>query len=120
MERVRKTNQTKYWKARAEERRYLASRQSAEPWTPEQEAELSAFCAAEGIRRSQNGDSFYFSAQGKQYRISNHSEEISNAWGKNLNGKRIRGSYHPRKSRTVSILAPKSRVKEIYSRIQGN
>ena len=117
--RTRKTNQTKYWKARAAERRYLASR-PVEPWTSEQEAELSAFCAAEGIRRSRNGDSFYFSAQGKQYRISNHSEEISNAWGKNLNGKRIRGSYHSPKSRTVSILAPKSKVKEIYSRVQGN
>ena len=115
--RVNRRKVSRYGKARMNERRYVYAEMGASSLPPDEEAELTEFCERNGIRRSKYGDSFYFTLQGKRYRISNHSTEISNSWSRNLNGKQIRRPYHSRRDNTVSIIAPRSRVKAIYEEL---
>jgi hypothetical protein len=66
---------------------------------------VDAFCGDHAIEQSRSGDSYYFTLNGIQYRVSNHSVESS------------RPEYHPngREADTVYIHASKTRVVEIYT-----
>lgn len=95
-------------------------------WRPSQTArrefaqqmeEISRFCMENGIDQSRNGDSYYFSINGKQYRVSNHSIEASNAHAYNWMGEQVRDKYHAdsRSADVTYIHASKTRIIEIYN-----
>ena len=67
--------------------------------------EIDTFCAEHEIDQSRSSDSYYFSINGQEYRVSNHSVEASGV------------RYHPdgRKNSTVYIHAGKTRIMEIYN-----
>lgn len=71
--------------------------------------EIDKFCSEHGIQASTSSDSYYFSVQGKYYRVSNHSVEASYI---NSNGK-----YHidGRKDDVIYIHAGKTRIMQIYN-----
>ncbi len=75
-----------------------------------------AFCASHGIRRSKNGDSYYFELNGRRYRVSNHSVEASNRGAYDSYGRQTRRLYHPdgREDDMVYIHASKTRIEQIY------
>lgn len=83
--------------------------------------DISSFCAENGIHQSRNGDSYYFLINGKNYRVSNHSVEASNAKAYNALGEKVREVYHAegREDNTVYIHASKTRIKEIYTDIKN-
>lgn len=77
--------------------------------------EISEFCCENGIIQSSNGDSYYFSIDDQEYRISNHSVEASNRAAYSDLGM-TRELYHPggRKDDVIYIHAGKTRIREIY------
>lgn len=79
--------------------------------------EIGAFCAEHGIDASRSADSYYFTVNGKSYRVSNHSVEASNARTHNELGEKLRDSYHPggRNDDVVYIHASKTRIIDIYN-----
>lgn len=79
--------------------------------------DIHEFCRAHGISQSLSGDSYYFSLNGKNYRVSNHTVEASNRRAYNEYGEKIREKYHDdeRDPDTVYIHASKLRIKEIYT-----
>lgn len=83
--------------------------------------EISEFCAANGIQQSRNGDSYYFYLNGKNYRVSNHSVERSNAKAYDQLGQQIRDEYHPggRHDDVIYIHASKTRIREIYNDLKA-
>ncbi len=99
-------------------------------WTPSKTAkrefaqkmdEISEFCAKNGIQQSRNGDSYYFTIKGKNYRVSNHSVEASNAHAYNWLGEQSRDLYHPggRKDDVIYIHASKTRIMDIYNDLKS-
>jgi hypothetical protein len=69
-------------------------------------AEIEDFVKANGITQSYNGDSYYFTLNGINYRVSNHSPESS--------------PYHDgREKKTVYIHASKTRIIEIYTDLKN-
>ena len=83
--------------------------------------EIEAFCIKNGISQSFNGDSYYFSINGKQYRVSNHSVEASNKAAYDFTGEKKRELYHAegRKDNTIYIHASKTRIIEIYNDLKA-
>lgn len=80
--------------------------------------EINSFCAEHGISQSASSDSYYFSINGQNYRVSNHSIECSNAKAfDQLTGEQRRALYHAggREADTTYIHASKTRIREIYS-----
>ena len=79
--------------------------------------EIDSFCQENGISQSLSSDSYYFTINGKNYRVSNHSIESSNARAFNDFGEQIRELYHDteRQENTVYIHASKTRIIEIYN-----
>lgn len=74
------------------------------------------------ISASRARDSFYFTINGTQYRVSNHSIESSNARAYDkFTGEQIRDKYHDdvRDSGTRYIHASKTRLIEIYTAIKN-
>lgn len=78
--------------------------------------EIDAFCEQNGISQSFSSDSYYFTLNGKNYRISNHTVEASNRHAFNEFGEQTRELYHPngREDDTIYITASKTRLIEIY------
>ena len=78
--------------------------------------EIQEFCNEKGINYSHSMDSFYFTIDGQEYRVSNHSVESSNRGAYDEFGQQIREIYHQdgRKKDVKYIHASKTRVKEIY------
>lgn len=78
--------------------------------------EVRTFCDDNGITYSHSMDSFYFSIDGKEYRVSNHSVESSNAGAFDEMGNKVRELYHEngRENDVTYIHAGKTRIKEIY------
>jgi hypothetical protein len=69
-------------------------------------AEIEDFVKANGITQSYNGDSYYFTLNGTNYRVSNHSPESS--------------PYHDgRDKNTVYIYASKTRIIDIYNDLKN-
>lgn len=81
---------------------------------------IATFCAENGIHQSMSGDSYYFTMNGKNYRVSNHSVESSNAHAYNCIGEQVREKYHEdvRSEDTVYIHAGKTRIIEIYNNLK--
>lgn len=79
--------------------------------------EIEDFCTENGIRSSLSNDSYYFTVDDINYRISNHSIEASNRGAfDELTGEQKRELYHQngREDNTVYIHASKTRIIEIY------
>lgn len=78
--------------------------------------EIDDFCLEKGISQSSRGDSYYFTINGKKYRVSNHSVEASNR-GAYRDGVKVRELYHEegREEDTTYIHASKTRIMEIYN-----
>lgn len=84
--------------------------------------EIDAFCVANGIDRSLSSDSYYFTVNGKKYRVSNHSVEASNSAAfDRLTGEQRRDLYHVggREEDVVYIHASKTRIIEIYNALKA-
>lgn len=81
--------------------------------------EITDFCSKNGIHQSR--DSYYFTIDGQQYRVSNHSVESSNAKAFNDFGEQVRDVYHPegREEEVIYIHASKTRLREIYSDLKA-
>lgn len=82
--------------------------------------EIENFCAKNGIYSSSSKDSYYFTVDGINYRISNHSVEASNQGAfDETTGEQKRELYHQigREADTVYIHASKTRIIEIYNDI---
>lgn len=97
-------------------------------WTPSKTAkrefaqkmnDIDDFCREHGIHQSARSDSYYFTINGKSYRVSNHSVEASNARAFTDLGEQIREKYHPdgREEDVIYIHASKTRIKEIYNNL---
>lgn len=79
--------------------------------------EIDEFCTKHGIHQSRSGDSYYFMINGKNYRVSNHSVEASDAAAyDDLTGEQQRELYHGgRDAETIYIHAGKTRILQIYN-----
>lgn len=100
-------------------------------WRPSQTAKrefaekmqmIEDFCIKNNIIQSRSGDSYYFSINGKKYRVSNHSIDASNRAAYDWAGNKIRELYHTSETEenTIYIHASKTRIIEIYNLlIQG-
>lgn len=100
-------------------------------WSPSKKAkrefaekmqEIDAFCAKKGIYASRTNDSYYFTLNEVNYRVSNHSVESSNkAAYDEVAGVKRRALYHEegREDDTVYIHAGKARIIEIYNDLEA-
>lgn len=79
--------------------------------------EIETFCAENGIHQSKNSDSYYFTINGQEYRVSNHSVEASNNGAYDELGNKTRELYHAngRENNVRYIHASKTRIMEIYN-----
>ena len=101
-------------------RQWRPSKSAAREFAKEM-AEINEFCAANNIEQSRSGDSYYFSINGKSYRVSNHSVEASNRGAFNEFGEQVRQKYHGdgRDENTIYIHAGKTRIIEIYENLKA-
>ena len=76
-------------------------------------ADIDSFCRENAISQSKTGDSYYFTLNGINYRISNHSVEASY--------RNSGGAWHTegRQEDTVYIHAGKTRIREIYTALKN-
>ena len=83
--------------------------------------EIEEFCKVNNISNSRTNDSYYFTLNGVEYRVSNHSIEMSNSKAYNCFGEKIRELYHEegRKENVVYIHASKTRIIEIYNDLKA-
>lgn len=83
--------------------------------------EIDEFCRLNGISQSGSSDSYYFTLNNQNYRVSNHSIEASNAGAYDWKGEQIRELYHEdgRREDTVYINAGKTRIIEIYNDLKN-
>lgn len=83
--------------------------------------EIELFCEKNNISKSASSDSYYFTINDVNYRVSNHSIEASNKKSKNIFGETIRDKYHgdTRDRDTIYIHASKTRIIEIYNDIKA-
>lgn len=79
--------------------------------------EIDEFCKTHDISQSRTSDSYYFTLNGKNYRISNHTIAASNSHAFNEYGEQIRELYHDdfEDDDTIYITAGKTRIMEIYN-----
>ena len=77
---------------------------------------IRTFCQEHNIQHSLSFDSYYFTIDGKHYRVSNHTIAASDRGMFNQNGEQIRDSYHDQDiDVTINITASKTRIITIYS-----
>jgi hypothetical protein len=95
---------------------YKFSRSRARDYA-QQMQEIERFCDEHNISYSKSLDSFYFMANGQQYRVSNHTVNKSDSGMYDNEGRKVRSSYHDYDGDTVYITAGKTRIKEIYHAI---
>lgn len=83
--------------------------------------EIEQFCREHAIDMSRNGDSYYFTINGQEYRVSNHSVEASNAAAYDRMGNKTRELYHEsgRKNDVRYIHAGKTRIMDIYNDLKA-
>lgn len=80
-------------------------------------SEIDQFCKEHNISASRSNDSYYFTIDGQNYRVSNHSIEASNNKAYHEVYGKIRDKYHPdeREEDVIYIHASKTRIIDIYS-----
>ena len=83
--------------------------------------EIDQFCQENAIQQSKTSDSYYFTLNGKKYRISNHTMKTSNNKAFNQFGEQVREQYHniEKESDTICITASKTRLIEIYTALKS-
>lgn len=81
--------------------------------------QIEIFCKEHDIQQSSSGDSYYFTVNGCNYRVSNHSVERSNDGAFDQLGEQVRDLYHPngREKDVTYIHAGKTRIIEIYNNL---
>ena len=97
--------------------KYRPSKQQAQEYGQKMN-EIRSFCQDHNIQHSMSFDSYYFSLNGKNYRVSNHSIAASNRGAFNEHFEQVREFYHDQDGRnddTIEILAGKTRIIEIYT-----
>ena len=101
-------------------RRWKPSKTAAREYAQKM-AEISSFCLENGIYQSSNQDSYYFTLNGKKYRVSNHSVEASNSGAFDDIKGQTRELYHSngREEDTIYIHASKTRIIEIYNDLKN-
>ena len=73
------------------------------------------YCDENGIDYSCSMDSFYFSINGEEYRVSNHTQAASDRGMYSWDGTKLRDSYHEtRYDRDHEITASKTRIIDIH------
>lgn len=77
---------------------------------------IEEFCSENNITASRTNDSYYFTINGQEYRVSNHSIEASNKKAFTDLGQ-TRELYHPngREEDVIYIHAGKTRIIDIYT-----
>lgn len=102
---------------------YKFSKTAAKQYA-EQMEEIRYFCNKNNINYSNSMDSYYFTINNVDYRVSNHTEEASNNGAYDFKGEQTRSLYHTGNidnidfnniREYVSITAGKTRIKEIYN-----
>ena len=78
--------------------------------------EIELFCKDKGISHSESCDSYYFTLNNKNYRVSNHTIERSDSGMFDDMGREIRSSYH-QEMPDICITAGKTRIIEIYNNL---
>lgn len=83
--------------------------------------EIAKFCEENTISTSSTNDSYYFSINGINYRVSNHTINQSNRKAFNQFGVQVREKYHndEKDDNTVYITASKTRIIEIYNNLKN-
>lgn len=84
---------------------------------------IDSFCKDHNIEQSSSSDSYYFTINGQDYRVSNHTIEASNKHAYSTIGFetiQTRPLYHPngREADTIYITASKTRLIEIYTNLE--
>lgn len=81
--------------------------------------EIENFCIENGIKQCR--DSYYFSLNGKEYRVSNHTMGASNAHAYDDLGNQIRDKYHDKSDfdNLICITASKTRIIEIFNDLKA-
>jgi len=101
--------------------KWKPSKKSKEEFKEKMEAIEKFLDEHADVSASRSRDSFYFTVNGTQYRVSNHSIEASNAKAYDeFTGEQIREKYHGdcRGNGTRYIHASKTRLIEIYNAIK--
>lgn len=78
--------------------------------------EIDAYCLENNIHQSKSSDSYYFTINGEEYRVSNHTVAQSNRKAYNCFGEKVRERYHKdgEFDREHEITASKTRIIEIH------
>lgn len=98
--------------------RHKPSRTKARAFAEEMSG-ISQFCTENGICQSVSSDSYYFSLNGKSYRVSNHTIAASNAGAYDFLGNKVREKYHGDNEDLVCITAGKTRIIQIYNDLKS-
>ncbi len=82
--------------------------------------QIDDFCRDNGISHSASSDSYYFTINGINYRVSNHTIAASNRGAFDpLTGEQRRMLYHSGDKDTVCITAGKTRIIQIYTDLKA-
>ena len=82
--------------------------------------EIDEFCNKNGIHQSSSSDSYYFTINGKSYRVSNHTIAASNRHAYDrVTGVQIRPLYHDFDTYDAEITAGKTRIIQIYNDLKS-
>lgn len=100
-------------------RKWKASKTKAKEFAIEMKR-IEEFCCENGISYSRTMDSYYFTLNGINYRVSNHTMETSNAHAYNDFGEQVREKYHSENDfeELTCITASKTRIIEIYNNLK--
>ena len=83
--------------------------------------EVSEFCNKNNIVQSRNGDSYYFTINEQEYRVSNHAVESRNKYdeltGELLNARGFEMN-NKREDNIIYIHAGKTRIIEVYNNLK--
>ena len=101
-------------------RRFKPSRSQARAFAQKMD-EIDNFCRKNAIDHSKSSDSYYFTIDGQNYRVSNHTIAASNRGAYNEFGEQIREKYHGNKEDddVIYITAGKTRIIEIYNDLKA-
>lgn len=80
--------------------------------------DIRTFCDTNLIDYSTSMDSYYFTINGQKYRVSNHTIAASDR-GMYRDGIKVRDSYHNPDDDLICITASKTRIKEIYEKLEA-